>query len=141
MTPRLLARLLGRYAKTVDGEFQVLMRYLFGDRFCPAPVKKVARMETKVQTDLDIEAPALAAVFAKPEQAQHDAAARAVFYDLGDLVRGSVVAEGAGMLQVIKLLQSDAATDGTRHFEAWRVKNSHHRDAKTVGGSPGGSGA
>lgn len=135
MTPRHLARLLGRYASTVDGEFQVLMRCLFGDRFCPAPVKKVARMEAKIQTDLKQEEPDLAPMFADPQAAQHDARARAVFYGLGDLVRGSVVAEGSEMLDVLrKLRDPEQATDGTRRLDVWRIKNTHHPDAKVVGG-------
>lgn len=129
------AHIMARYAQKVDAEFQVLMRSLFGDRFCKAPVKKVARMEPKIQMDLEQEEPDLAPIFAEPESAQHDARARAAFYGLGDLVRGSVVAKGSEMLEVLgKLRDPEQAKDDKRRLEVWRIKNTHHADAKVVGG-------
>lgn len=55
---------------------------------------------------------------------------RTCFFELGDVVRGSVQANGsAGMTSVVEKLKTLSP-----RFEVWRIKNTHHVSAETVGG-------
>ena len=56
-------------------------------------------------------------------------------YVIGDVVRGSVIVDGAGaMIEVIEKLRGNPGDGEGRRFEAWRLKNTHHSGAVVVGG-------
>eukprot|EP00927_Polykrikos_kofoidii_P002806 TRINITY_DN11120_c0_g1_i4.p1 TRINITY_DN11120_c0_g1~~TRINITY_DN11120_c0_g1_i4.p1 ORF type:complete len:1173 (+),score=234.61 TRINITY_DN11120_c0_g1_i4:233-3751(+) len=124
------AHLLVGYAKAVDDHFANFMKETFGNRFKRAPVKKLKRIFAKMLAD----EPRLA----DDDQAAESLELRSAYFDLGDLVRGSVRAQGAWeMSETIAKLRSIGK--GTRNmdykFEAWRIKNTHHHDsAETTGG-------
>lgn len=126
------------YAERVDVEFQQFMKKLFKNTFKDAPVKKTERMMTKLRQDLEEDfedGEDLATAWDEPESAAASALLRSFPYGLGDLVRGSVTVDGAdAMVAVADQLRADTQDGAGRRFEAWRIKNTHHRDAVVVGG-------
>lgn len=156
-----MAHLLARYATLVDAEFQALMRALFDTAFKQAPVKTVTRMRSKVKADLpgaaaeaalrakygqlyktsghfaakvDKVASRVDAVVAAYEDYEVTPEALHEVFQLGDLVRGSVTCDGPDAVLAALQKLTDRPAEQGRSFEAWRVKNTHHPKATTVGG-------
>ena len=126
------------YAAKVNREFQVFMHSLFGDKFKGAPIKTVARMKTKLKSDL-LQDPEFGEEYADmwddPNCAATSLFLRTLPFRLADIVRGSVVADGSGdMITVCERLRRGASDREGRRFDTWRIKNTHHRSAKVVGG-------
>jgi len=129
------ADLLAAYATLVNPCFVDFMQNHFGARFTAAPIKRKPRMLEKVAQDLQEEWPEFPG-FESPEAVASERA-RCGFFALGDVVRGSVAADGAeAMLATKEKLHSLAPSEpGYTGFEVWRVKNTHHHDStETLGG-------
>ncbi len=127
------------YAERIDVAFRCYMANLFGKRFKKAPVKKTKRMMTKLRQDLEEnfeDGAALALAWDDAEAAAASPLLRTFPYGLGDLVRGSVTADGAeAMVAVAEQLRAGPVDEAGRRFECWRIKNTHHEAAAIVGGS------
>eukprot|EP00927_Polykrikos_kofoidii_P039400 TRINITY_DN33799_c0_g1_i1.p1 TRINITY_DN33799_c0_g1~~TRINITY_DN33799_c0_g1_i1.p1 ORF type:complete len:1122 (+),score=207.76 TRINITY_DN33799_c0_g1_i1:188-3553(+) len=134
--------LLESYAKLVNDGFVEFMQEHFEEAFKTAPVKSKARMIEKVTTDLLETLPGFSGFDSVEgvKEAAGDERIRNSFFTLGDVVRGSIVADGAEeMLAVLDKLKTFGAAHhdisvGSPTFDVWRVKNTHHPDAVTVGG-------
>jgi len=126
---RAAAHILVEYARTVDEHFKRFMTALFGSAFRHAPLKRIRRILAKLEADC----PALADQAATAENPK----LRCLYFDLVDVVRGSVRAEGDDeMVNVVERLRSLASGTELGSFECWRVKNTHHAVAgeEVVGG-------
>eukprot|EP00927_Polykrikos_kofoidii_P012438 TRINITY_DN15358_c0_g1_i1.p1 TRINITY_DN15358_c0_g1~~TRINITY_DN15358_c0_g1_i1.p1 ORF type:complete len:1055 (-),score=204.53 TRINITY_DN15358_c0_g1_i1:47-3211(-) len=134
--------LLESYAKLVNDQFVMFMREHFGEAFKAAPVKRKPRILEKVKTELLQSIPRFPGFDSVEglKESADDARIRNSFFTLGDFVRGSIVADGAeAMLAVLEKLKAFGATSqdisiSGPTFDVWRVKNTHHPDAITVGG-------
>jgi len=121
------AHILVGYARIVAPPFEKFMRNYFGSRFHSAPIKKLSRIFTKMVGDEPrLEDEAVAA---------QDVNLRCAYFALGDIVRGSVHADGPDeMIETIELLQRLSRRSAGGRFDVWRIKNSHHEDADEMTG-------
>eukprot|EP00930_Biecheleria_cincta_P071596 TRINITY_DN59082_c0_g1_i1.p1 TRINITY_DN59082_c0_g1~~TRINITY_DN59082_c0_g1_i1.p1 ORF type:complete len:970 (+),score=194.74 TRINITY_DN59082_c0_g1_i1:137-3046(+) len=120
--------LLMAYARQINPHFVDLMHEQFGAAFTEAPIKRKPRMVEKIEADLRDSLQGFPGFDSAGAAGFLDA--RCAFFTLCDIVRGSVTADGAEeMLEVIRRLHNLEP-----RFAVWRVKNSHHADATTLGG-------
>jgi len=99
----------------------------FGSRFKHAPVKKLPRILAKLAGD----EPRLL----EESIAADDASLRCAYFALGDIVRGSLKADGPReMADIVGQLQKLDWMSTHGKFAVWRIKNSHHHKAEEMTG-------
>jgi hypothetical protein len=128
------------YGTVVNFQFRRWMHERFGDGFKSAPVKNPTRMINKTRSDIVADGAAkLLAAFDDAETVDVATATEVHrrFFQLADVVRGSVTASGADEIaQVVATLRNSSPTSASKAgLVVWRIKNTHHADAKVVGGS------
>jgi hypothetical protein len=130
------------YGTVVNFQFRRWMHERFGDSFRSAPVKNPTRMINKTRSDIvaDVADGAATLLAAFDGGATVDVAAATEvqrrFFQLADVVRGSITATGADEIaQVVATLRNSSPTSASEAgLVVWRIKNTHHVDAKVVGG-------
>jgi len=121
------AHMLVGWADVVQPFFDDFMREHFGSTYHGAPNKKLPRMYTKMGGDFpDLH---------DETKTSEDSTLRCTYFQLGDIVRGAITAQGPDdLIEIVDKLQKLSTMGEIGKFEAWRIKNTHHHSASEVVG-------